>query len=48
MDIGFSLRLFDESKRLRNPSTPFRFTKASWLSFEVFNLMEVQNEASRT
>ncbi|MEZ4954742.1 MAG: TonB-dependent receptor [Saprospiraceae bacterium] len=48
VDIGFSLRLFDESKRAEKPKHPFRFTKASWLSFEVFNLMEVQNEASRT
>lgn len=48
VDIGFSLRLFDESKRAEKPKHPFRFTKASWISFEVFNLMEVQNEASRT
>ncbi len=48
VDIGFSLRLFDETKRAEKPKHPFRFTKASWISFEVFNLMEVQNEASRT
>ncbi|MEO1258372.1 MAG: TonB-dependent receptor [Bacteroidota bacterium] len=48
VDIGFSLRLFDESKRAEKPKHPFRFTKASWISLEVFNLMEVQNEASRT
>ncbi len=48
VDIGFSLRLFDESKRAEKPKHPFRFTKASWISLEIFNLMEVQNEASRT
>ena len=48
VDIGFSLRLFEESKRAEKPKNPFRFTKASWISLEVFNLMEVQNEASRT
>ena len=48
VDIGFSLRLFEESKRAEKPKHPFRFTRASWISLEVFNLMEVQNEASRT
>ncbi|HFA52209.1 MAG TPA: TonB-dependent receptor [Bacteroidetes bacterium] len=48
VDIGFSLRLFDESKRAEKPKHPLRFTKASWISLEIFNLMEVQNEASRT
>ncbi len=48
VDIGFSFRLYDENKRAEKPKHPFRFTKASWLSLEIFNLMEVQNEASRT
>ncbi len=48
VDIGFSFRLFDENTRAKKPKHPFRFTKASWLSLEIFNLMEVRNEASRT
>ncbi|HHM21329.1 MAG TPA: TonB-dependent receptor [Bacteroidetes bacterium] len=48
VDIGFSLRLFDEEKKSLKPKHPLRFTKATWISLEVFNLMEVQNEASRT
>jgi hypothetical protein len=47
-DIGFSLRLWDESWRERKARHPLRFTKASWLSLEFFNLMQVRNEASRT
>jgi len=48
VDIGFSLKIWDESRKASRPKNPFRFTKASWLSLEIFNLMQVQNEASRT
>lgn len=48
VDIGFSLKIWDEIRRAKRPKHPLRFTKASWVSLEVFNLMEVQNEASRT
>ncbi len=48
VDIGFSLKIWDESRRASRPKNPFRFTKASWISLEIFNLMQVQNEASRT
>ena len=47
-DIGFSLKIWDETWRDKKPKNPFRFTKNSWLSLEIFNLMDVQNEASRT
>jgi hypothetical protein len=47
-DIGFSLKIWDESRRERKPKSPLRFSKSSWLSLEIFNLMGVQNEASRT
>jgi hypothetical protein len=47
-DIGFSLKIWDEEKRGAKPKHPLRFSKASWLSLEIFNLMQVQNEASRT
>ncbi|MCF8244974.1 MAG: TonB-dependent receptor [Saprospiraceae bacterium] len=48
VDIGFSLKIWDEINRASRPKSPFRFTKASWISLEIFNLMQVQNEASRT
>ncbi len=48
VDMGFSLKIWDESRRAARPKNPFRFTKASWLSLEIFNLMQVSNEASRT
>lgn len=48
VDIGFSLKIWDEIRKAKRPKHPLRFTKASWLSLEIFNLMEVQNEASRT
>ncbi|MBI1227886.1 MAG: TonB-dependent receptor plug domain-containing protein [Bacteroidetes bacterium] len=48
VDIGFSLKIWDEINKSKRPKSPFRFTKASWLSLEIFNLMQVQNEASRT
>ena len=48
VDIGFSLKIWDEERRAKRPKHPLRFTKDSWLSLEIFNLMQVQNEASRT
>ena len=48
VDIGFSYMLFDQKKLERNPKHILRFTKSTWLSFEVFNLLEVANEANRT
>ncbi|MBI5914996.1 MAG: TonB-dependent receptor [Bacteroidetes bacterium] len=48
VDIGFSLKIWDEARKASRPKHPLRFTKASWLSLEIFNLMQVQNEASRT
>ncbi len=48
VDIGFSLKIWDRERRARKGKNPLRFTKDSWVSLEVFNLMQVQNEASRT
>jgi hypothetical protein len=48
VDLGFSVRLFDR-EQTRNASThPLRFTRRSWLSLEVFNLMQVENQAGNT
>ena len=48
VDIGFSLALWDRLWQSRKPNHPLRFTRSSWLSLEVFNLLQVQNEASNT
>lgn len=48
VDIGFSLLLWDEVKRNKKPNHFLRFTEKTWLSLEVFNLMQVQNQAGNT
>lgn len=48
VDIGFSLLLWNESRIARRPKHPLRFSKNTWLSLEVFNLMQVQNQAANT
>lgn len=46
IDIGFSYALFNQLKREKNPHHILRFTKNTWLSAEIFNLMEVANVAN--
>lgn len=48
VDIGFAVLLWDQSRRLRRPHHPLRFTRNTWISFEVFNLMNVQNQSGNT
>ncbi len=48
IDIGFSYALFNAQKLERNPKHFLRFTKNTWISAEVFNLMEVANVANVT
>ena len=48
VDIGFSVLLWNESRLDRKPKHPLRFTKNTWLSLEVFNMMAVENQASNT
>lgn len=48
VDIGFSLALWDQSRRAQRPSHFLSFTRSTWLSLEVFNLMQVQNQADNT
>ncbi len=47
VDIGFSVLLFDRA-RARRPNHLLSFTRQSWLSLEVFNLMQVENQAGNT
>lgn len=48
VDIGFSLLLWDEEKRKQKPNHFLNITRRTWLSLEVFNLMQVQNQAGNT
>jgi hypothetical protein len=48
VDIGFSYLLFDKSMLERRPNHLLRFTRSAWISLEVFNLMNVYNQASKT
>lgn len=49
VDIGFSLLLWDRlASRDKHPHHFLRFTRSAWVSLEVFNLMQVQNQAGNT
>ncbi len=48
IDIGFSLLLWEQGWKAQKPKHPLRFTRYSWISLEVFNLMQVSNTASNT
>ncbi len=48
VDIGFSVSLWNKEKELKKPNHFLNFTKSTWLSLEVFNLMQVSNAASNT
>lgn len=48
VDIGFSILLWSEKKRPEKPRHFLRFSKNTWLSLEVFNMLGVQNVASNT
>jgi len=48
IDIGFSYLLWDKSWLNKKPRHFLRFTRNTWLSLEVYNLMKVSNVASST
>ncbi len=48
VDIGFSYLMWNETKRKSKPHSIFRNLNNVWWSLEVFNLLDVRNEASRT
>ena len=48
VDIGFGWLLWNKDWIDRKPRHFLRFTRNTWLSLEVFNLMQVSNEASNT
>ncbi len=45
VDIGFSVALWKEENRMKKPKHFLRWTRNTWLSLEVFNLLQVQNQA---
>jgi hypothetical protein len=46
VDIGFGFQLWKNAWRERRPRHFLRFTRDTWASLEVFNLLKVANEAS--
>jgi len=48
VDIGFSFALWNKDRILKKPNHFLKFTKSTWLSLEVFNLLAVSNAASNT
>jgi len=48
VDIGFSLQLWDKMKLREKPNHFLKFSKNTWISLEVFNLLQVSNTASNT
>jgi CarboxypepD_reg-like domain/TonB-dependent Receptor Plug Domain len=48
VDLGFSFLLWNQDWLARKPRHILRFTRNTWMSLEVFNLMKVSNEASKT
>ena len=48
VDIGFGFQLWKEAWRERRPHHILRFTRNTWASLEVFNLLKVANKASNT
>lgn len=48
VDIGFAFQLWEAERRGVRPNHPLRFSRNTWLSLEVFNLLQVANVASNT
>ncbi len=48
VDIGFSTRLWSRAWEAQRPHNLFAWSRNSWFSIEIFNLLQVRNEASRT
>jgi hypothetical protein len=48
VDMGFGWQLWKAEWLEKKPRHFLRFTESTWISLEVFNLMQVANEASNT
>jgi hypothetical protein len=48
LDIGFSYLVWDKVEKNKGQHNPFRFSEKTWVSLEVFNIMDIVNTASVT
>ena len=46
VDVGFSYLLWDRSQKTAKPLHPLRFCKTAWVSFEIFNMLGINNQSS--
>ena len=46
VDVGFSYLLWDKAEYSSKPMHPLRFSKNAWISFEIFNMLGIQNQSS--
>ena len=46
VDVGFSYLLWDKKMANRHPYHPLRFTRSTWISLEIFNMLGVNNPSS--
>lgn len=46
VDIGFSYVILQPNREIKNPKSFFRHFKSMWVSFEVFNLLDINNTIS--
>ena len=45
-DVGFSYLIWDKTMIQRKPLHPLRKLKSAWVSFEVFNVLDINNQSS--
>jgi hypothetical protein len=48
VDMGSSILLWKDAWRTKRPKHFLRFSRNAWISLEIFNLLNVRNEASNT
>jgi len=46
VDIGFSYLLWDKTMKSHKPLHPLRFSRNTWISLEIFNLLGINNPSS--
>lgn len=46
VDVGFSYLLWDKTMKNKKPLHPLRFTRNTWVSLEIFNLLGINNPSS--
>ncbi len=48
LDIGFSYLVWDRIAKNKGQRNPFKFSEKTWVSLEVYNIMDILNTASVT